>query len=285
MAETHAKAGGILTRVRPGAEQAPAPAEGLDELTRDEDVADRARLAQPAAEPVLADRPGRRRRRRRSCKGKTAVILDGEDDFVNMLRHVLARAGHDQRRRPARGLRAGAPSTATTWSIVGPGPGRPARRRPPQDRGVPARAVDELLEPRQPFLAVCLGHQVLCGRLGLDARLQGHRVPGHPVAGRARRARRRTSASTTPSSRRVADGELPDGRHGRGRPGDRRRAPGARARTSAASSSTPSRSSPSTATTCSTSWCSTCSADTPGKTGTPLLLQRQGCAGLPGGPW
>jgi phenazine biosynthesis protein phzE len=28
--------------------------------------------------------------------------------------------------------------------------------------------VDGLLERRQPFLAVCLGHQVLCSRLGID---------------------------------------------------------------------------------------------------------------------
>ena len=30
------------------------------------------------------------------------------------------------------------------------------------------RVVDDVLESGRPFLAVCLGHQILCGRLGLD---------------------------------------------------------------------------------------------------------------------
>ncbi|MGN6132008.1 MAG: aminodeoxychorismate/anthranilate synthase component II, partial [Nocardioidaceae bacterium] len=50
--------------------------------------------------------------------------------------------------------------------IVGPGPGDP---RDGQSAKVAQlrRAVDALLESRQPFLAVCLGHQVLCSRLGI----------------------------------------------------------------------------------------------------------------------
>jgi phenazine biosynthesis protein phzE len=50
--------------------------------------------------------------------------------------------------------------------IVGPGPGDP---RDPGDPKIATfrRAVDRLLERRQPFLAVCLGHQVLCDRLGI----------------------------------------------------------------------------------------------------------------------
>jgi 2-amino-4-deoxychorismate synthase len=49
--------------------------------------------------------------------------------------------------------------------VVGPGPGDP---RDLGDAKIAAvrRAVDDLLATRQPFLAVCLGHQVLCGALG-----------------------------------------------------------------------------------------------------------------------
>jgi phenazine biosynthesis protein phzE len=50
--------------------------------------------------------------------------------------------------------------------IVGPGPGDPREVDAPKIKAVRA-AVDDLLETRQRFLAVCLGHQVLCGTLGI----------------------------------------------------------------------------------------------------------------------
>jgi 2-amino-4-deoxychorismate synthase len=50
--------------------------------------------------------------------------------------------------------------------VVGPGPGDPRDGDDPKIATF-RRAVDRLLSRRQPFLAVCLGHQVLCERLGI----------------------------------------------------------------------------------------------------------------------
>jgi phenazine biosynthesis protein phzE len=50
--------------------------------------------------------------------------------------------------------------------IVGPGPGDPRESDHPKIAAF-AKAVDGLLASGQPFLSVCLGHQVLCGRLGI----------------------------------------------------------------------------------------------------------------------
>jgi len=50
--------------------------------------------------------------------------------------------------------------------IVGPGPGDPRDGDDPKIATF-RHAVDGLLESRRPFLAVCLGHQVLCERLGI----------------------------------------------------------------------------------------------------------------------
>ncbi len=164
VAETHAKAAGILTAF--GLVPAPsAPPEGVADLTRDEDVLIAlASRNQRLSKFWLTDQggsppdPG--------LKGRSVVILDGEDDFVNMLRHVLwvmgmtstvvrhadyepgVLAGHD-------------------LVIVGPGPGDPRDASHPKIAAFGA-AVDELLAAGQPFLAVCLGHQVLCGRLGIE---------------------------------------------------------------------------------------------------------------------
>ncbi|MGH3315486.1 MAG: chorismate-binding protein, partial [Nocardioidaceae bacterium] len=164
--ETHAKAGGILTAF--GLAQAPdVPRAGMRDLVVDEDVL-----------IALASRNQRLSRFWMTDQsdtgavselvGKTAVILDAEDDFINMLRHVLTVLGmkvsvvrHD----------AWQPGCLDGFDlvVVGPGPGDPRDTDHPKI-AVLHEAVDALLAREQRFLAVCLGHQVLCSRLGLPLR-------------------------------------------------------------------------------------------------------------------
>jgi len=164
-AETHAKAGGVLTAF--GLVDPPA-ADTVAEITAlaaDDDVRialglRNQRLApfwltdQSSTPPVPA------------LEGRTAVVLDGEDDFVNMLRHVLGVLGmtttvirHD----------AYEPGCLDGHDlvIVGPGPGDPRDLADPKMATLRVATAD-LLARRRPFLAVCLGHQVLAGVLGLD---------------------------------------------------------------------------------------------------------------------
>ena len=180
VAETWAKAGGILTAF--GLREAPpAPTTGIAALAADEDVlialgSRNQRLStfwltdQGDAVPAPA------------LKGRTAVILEGEDDFVNMLRHVLTVLGMSSRVVSHRDYRPGA--------LDGRRPrhrrartGRPAAGRPPQDRGLPRghrgaaglRAAVPVGVPGAPGALRPARH-----RPGL----QGHRVPGHAGAGR-----------------------------------------------------------------------------------------------------
>jgi phenazine biosynthesis protein phzE len=164
VAETHAKAGGILAAFGL-VEQASGAAEGLDELTRDEDVVialgsrnqrlSRFWLTDQGGSPPAAE-----------LKGRTAVILDGEDDFVNMLRHVLAVMGMTSIVVRHEDFSAEA-LEGYDLVIVGPGPGDPRDGDHPKIATFGA-AIDGLLDRGAPFLSVCLGHQVLCSRLGLD---------------------------------------------------------------------------------------------------------------------
>src|SRR3954471_7868122 len=164
VAETHAKAGGILAAFGL-VDQVTEAAEGVEELTRDEDVVialgsrnqrlSRFWLTDQAGSPPAPE-----------LKGKTAVILDGEDDFVNMLRHVLAVMGMTSSVVRHEDLTEDA-IDGYDLVIVGPGPGDPRADDHPKIASFRA-AVDGLLQQGQPFLSVCLGHQVLCDRLGLD---------------------------------------------------------------------------------------------------------------------
>jgi phenazine biosynthesis protein phzE len=108
-------------------------------------------------------------------KGKSILIIDNEDEFTFMLRHILERLGmratvknYDDRDLDLAGA---------DLVLVGPGPGDPGNLADPKMRAVHG-IVDKLLGAGRSFLAVCLGHQILCLRLGLrtvkvDPPLQG----------------------------------------------------------------------------------------------------------------
>lgn len=101
-----------------------------------------------------------------TLRGKRVAIVDGEDAFVNMLAHVFEVMGmtadvmrHDQYETGA--------FDGYDLAVVGPGPGDPRADEVPKIRAMD-RAVTDLLDAGRPFLAVCLGHQLLAKRLGLE---------------------------------------------------------------------------------------------------------------------
>lgn len=163
VAETAAKAGGILSAFGLVPRASGAPAEIAD-LARDEDVlialnSRNQRLSkfwltdQSGAEPAP------------ELTGRSVAILHGEDDFANMLCHVFAVLGMKPTVIRHEDFVPGA-FDGFDLAVVGPGPGDPRDADSPKIARFRA-AVDGLLASGKPFLAVCLGHQVLCDRLGI----------------------------------------------------------------------------------------------------------------------
>jgi phenazine biosynthesis protein phzE len=207
VAETHAKAGGILSAfglVPP----APVPDVDLAQLVNDEDVlltlnARNRRLSRFWLTDQAGAPPDPR------LAGRSVVILDNEDDFVNMLRHVLGVLGLTTTVVRHEDWTPGA-LDGHDLVIVGPGPGDPRDGDDTKIATVRA-AVDELLASGQTFLAVCLGHQTLCERLGLplaykDIVFQGTQS-AIPYDGRTERV----GFYNTFVGRVGADDPLPDG--------------------------------------------------------------------------
>jgi len=164
VAETHAKAAGILTAF--GLVDGPTDRpEDIGELARDDDVlialgSRNSRLSPFWLTDQTATTPDP------ALVGRRAVIVDAEDDFVNMLRHVLGVLGVDSR-VVSHSEWTPADLAGCDLVIVGPGPGDP------RDRGNPKIAAlrsvtTAALGHGTPVLAVCLGHQVLCDMLGLE---------------------------------------------------------------------------------------------------------------------
>jgi phenazine biosynthesis protein phzE len=163
-AETHAKAAGVLTAF--GLVDAP-PAAVVDtgDLDRDEDVLIALGQRNQRLSPFwLTDQSGVRPAP--ELAGRSAVILDGEDAFVNMLRHVLGILGMRSRVVRHQDWTPGA-LDGDDLVVVGPGPGDPREHGHAKIATFRA-AVTDLLDSGQPFLAVCLGHQILCDLVGLE---------------------------------------------------------------------------------------------------------------------
>ncbi|WP_433386300.1 anthranilate synthase family protein [Micromonospora sp. KLBMP9576] len=174
VAETHAKAAGVLAALGLGPQ---APATGAEPAVRlADDPAVRAALAArnaPLARFWLEQRspdaggpPG--------LTGRRVLIVDGEDTFTGMLAHQLGALGLAVTLRP---WHAAGPVHAHDLVVVGPGPGDPGSTTAPKQRAMRTLLAGLLAEGR-PTLAVCLGHQLLAGLLGLashrrDAPYQG----------------------------------------------------------------------------------------------------------------
>ncbi|MGZ8769882.1 MAG: anthranilate synthase family protein [Aeromicrobium sp.] len=162
--ETWAKASGILSAFGL-VEPAPMPVDGFDAFALEDEVlialgSRNQRLSQfwltdqSGVPPVL------------ELVGKRVIVVDGEDDFVNMLSHVFGVLGmstdivrHDAYKD--------GDLDGYDLVVVGPGPGDPRELEDPK-MAVLHNVVAGLLESKRPFLAVCLGHQVLCQQIGLD---------------------------------------------------------------------------------------------------------------------
>ncbi|MFD3719620.1 anthranilate synthase family protein [Streptomyces sp. NPDC058674] len=153
VAETRAKAAGLLAALESGPTRFSAHPLVREELRRRNDgiagfwlrpAADRARPL-----PDLA--------------GRTALVVDAEDTFTSMIGHQLASLGlvvtvrrHDE----PYGL------DGQDLVVMGPGPGDPREAAHPKI-GHLREATGRLLREGRPFLAVCLSHQVLATHLGL----------------------------------------------------------------------------------------------------------------------
>lgn len=172
--ETRRKAAGVLAAF--GAMEAPCPSAGT---ARGFGQDPRVRQALLARNTTLSRFWIRGPRAHGDAAGRLAalrvLVIDAEDDFTAMLAHHLRAAGADVAIRLCSER-----IDESRWDLVvmGPGPGDPGDHSDPRIRVLTA-LCDRLLDSSVPFLAECLGHQVLASRLGLRLECQDRPSQGH----------------------------------------------------------------------------------------------------------
>ncbi|CAM5566960.1 anthranilate synthase family protein [Streptomyces abikoensis] len=167
VAETHAKAAGVLAALGVRAPRAARPAPPPARLADDPQV----RAALDARRADLAPFWLRMQSAESSSAARLtghALVVDGEDTFTAMLAHLLRTSGLEVtvRRYDEPGLR----ETALAHEgpvVLGPGPGNPADAADPKMRLLRNLAAELLRGHRHGLLGVCLGHELIAAELGL----------------------------------------------------------------------------------------------------------------------
>ncbi|WP_404438944.1 chorismate-binding protein [Microbacterium aerolatum] len=171
VSETHGKAAGVLGAI--GAiprDTAAAVKADPDEPSTDTPLADdpevsallssrNSRLAEFWLNPQEDGSTG-------PFAGRTALVVDAEDRFTTMLAHQLRHLGLDARIVPWHEVQ-DAEIDAAELLVAGPGPGDPRDANSPRIARM-RELVGRRLDQGAPLLAVCLSHQILADRLGLD---------------------------------------------------------------------------------------------------------------------
>ncbi|GEB56706.1 anthranilate synthase family protein [Streptomyces gardneri] len=166
VAETHAKAAGVLTAlgVREGrptdGPSAPAPARLADDP--------RVRAALDARRADLAPFWLRMQVKSAELSGH-ALVIDAEDTFTAMLAHVLRSSGLEVSvlRYDEPGLRELALAHEGPV-VLGPGPGNPSDAADPKMRFLRGLTAELVRDHRHGLLGVCLGHELIAAELGLE---------------------------------------------------------------------------------------------------------------------
>ncbi|GEK85092.1 anthranilate synthase family protein [Microbacterium aerolatum] len=171
VSETHGKAAGVLGAI--GAiprDTAAAVKADPDEPSTDTPLAD-----DPEVSALLASRNSRLAEfwlnpqedgSTGPFAGRTALVVDAEDRFTTMLAHQLRHLGLDARIMPWHEVQDAAIDAAELL-VAGPGPGDPRDASSPRIARM-RELVGRRLDQGAPLLAVCLSHQILADRLGLD---------------------------------------------------------------------------------------------------------------------
>ncbi|MFK4102467.1 anthranilate synthase family protein [Streptomyces sp. NPDC019531] len=162
VAETHAKAAGVLTAlgVRPSRPRAEHARVSLADDPR-------VRAALDGRRTSLAPFWLRMQERSYDLEGH-ALVVDGEDTFTSMLAHVLRSGGLDVtvRRYDEPGLKE-AVLAHEGLVVLGPGPGDPSDLQDPKMRFLRTLTAEVIRNHGHGVLGVCLGHELIAAELGL----------------------------------------------------------------------------------------------------------------------
>lgn len=166
VSETHGKVAGVLGAIG-AVPRAAVSHDNVPKLSEDPELAALLESRNTRLAPFwLRPQSGADQRDGEPFAGRTAIVVDAEDRFTTMLAHQLRYLGlhvevvHWSDATPER-------VDDADLVVAGPGPGDPRDLASPRIKHMRA-VVERRTAQERPLLAVCLSHQVLADRLGLE---------------------------------------------------------------------------------------------------------------------
>ncbi len=99
---------------------------------------------------------------------KTAIIIDNEDSFTQMLKHILEKIGLNTKIIGWESYNDNLDNANLT--IIGPGPGNPCDVNNAKIKKL-SMIVDKLLTNNKKIAGICLGHQIIAKHLGFEIKI------------------------------------------------------------------------------------------------------------------
>lgn len=162
--ETHAKAAGIMRAFGLNTTAQSKAAVNLRELIASDDIQFALNLRNKDLSRFWIDYQSDDFTIEPRLAGKRVLLVDNEDNFTHMFAHILRRLGMEAAIVSFRDTDIA--QLQADLVIIGPGPGDPTDLSDPKMAKLHAMTA-ALYHGTQPFLSVCLGHQLLCAVLGL----------------------------------------------------------------------------------------------------------------------
>jgi phenazine biosynthesis protein phzE len=162
--ETRSKISGIVNSIV-NPQQTP-PVRMLDRLRNDEDVAELLQMRNQHLSKFWFFSQSGMHIEVAGLEGRKAVIMDNQDDFCYMEKHIMCKMGLsvDVVRNADFNL---SDFDGYDLVVIGPGTGNPNDQANPK-MGKALAVTRELLQGRRKFMSICLGHQILCRALGIE---------------------------------------------------------------------------------------------------------------------
>ncbi|MDD3302466.1 MAG: anthranilate synthase family protein [Candidatus Gracilibacteria bacterium] len=111
-------------------------------------------------------------------KDEKILIINNEDDFTNMIAHILKISGYNIELKRFSNINI-EDVKQSDITLIGPGPGNPLDNNEKMNKNI--EIIDYLYKNNKKFFGICLGHQLICRYLKIEVKRKNTPTQGEQI--------------------------------------------------------------------------------------------------------